>query len=235
MEPSGISIPATFTCLRTSGAIFMTAWIMHVCLWDFLTTKEKTTDVNASKSPQELKWRQCVFFSSAAAGAPYSTGLILKTGEGWNKKLRAEASSCVHHHPLAICRFLQAALTGQNDRLLKLPGLRFTGAGLQWDRECWIIPLTLPRRTQLVRYAESISNIDLVKCRFLVTRNNEILFEQQTSSMSSQDGGPSWNIDNARRRGENTPTPHGAAVWGFKPAAFLPLGTTVPAQEKQSL
>lgn len=68
-------------------------------------------------------------------------------------------------------------------------GLRLT-VGLQRDCECLIMPLTLPRRSQFARYAESISNIDLVKYRLVTSRVMKFRLNSELHR-SSQDGGPS--------------------------------------------
>lgn len=124
--------------------------------------------------------------------------------------------------------------SGQNDRLLRLPGpqiYRRTRVGP------WVFDQPSDSSSQ-----ESVCQIRRVNIKYWFSQislghlpNNEIPFEQQTSSTPSQDGGPSderWNIANPRRRGENTQTPHRTAHWGFKPAAFLPLGATPREAER---
>lgn len=66
--------------------------------------------------------------------ATYSTGLTLKTGDGWNKKLRAEVSSgsdCPSSPALHLHVFLQACLSGHDAEArvtgwLNCLGLRLT-------------------------------------------------------------------------------------------------------------
>lgn len=105
----------------------------NACLFMRLSDhKEWTTVANASKLPQRLKWRQCVFFSSAAAGRLIQQGWFWKQVAAGTKSSEL-SSECPSSPVLRLHVFLQAALTGRDAEARMADCLGCTGSDLPRD------------------------------------------------------------------------------------------------------
>lgn len=122
VEVKSISIPATHIS-QNFWCHFCEAWIMHFCLWDHKRRDDRCKCIKAST---RTKMMALLFCHSQAT---YSRGLMLKTGDGWNKKLREEVQSwsdCPSSPALNLHALLLGGvsdwrwLRGWNDRLFKL-------------------------------------------------------------------------------------------------------------------